>query len=76
MRYGRTVENGFLPCYSVDTEDEARRLLTFACGTNYNGEFVAKELLHEQSAENLKAFGDRLHQMWADHIQVAENARV
>lgn len=60
MRYGRTVEDGFLPVYSVDTEKEARALLVLACETNMNGDFVARELAQEQTIERLFAFGDRL----------------
>ncbi len=46
--------------YSVDTEEEANALLVMACGTNLDGEFVARELASEQTLENLFAFGDRL----------------
>ncbi len=60
MRYGRTVEPGFLPVYSVDSEEEARDLLTLACQTNLDGEYVARELVEEQTLEKLAAFGDRL----------------
>ncbi len=60
VRYGRSVEPGFLPIYSVDTEEEARQLLTLTCQTNLNGEFIAKELIQEQTLGNLYAFGDRL----------------
>ena len=31
-----------------------------ACETNLHGEFIAKELVREQTLENLYAFGDRL----------------
>ena len=60
VRYGRTVPDGYLPVYSVDTEEEAKKLLTFACGTNINGDFIAKQLAHEQTLENLAAFSDWL----------------
>ena len=60
MRYGRIVETGFLPVFSVDTENEARNLLHLSCGTDFNGEFIAKELTQDQSLENLNALGDRL----------------
>lgn len=62
MRFGRTVEDGFLPVYSVDTEEEAKRLLVLACGTNLRNEFVARELGEEQTLENLYAFGKRLEE--------------
>jgi len=62
VRYGRTVpiKKGYLPAFSVDTEEEARSLLVMSCGTNMNGEFVAKELVYEQTLDNLWAFSDRL----------------
>lgn len=60
MRYGRTPEPGFLPIYSVDTEEEAYDLLVLACGRNRYDEFVAEELAQEQTLENLFAFGARL----------------
>jgi len=60
VRFGRTIPEGFLPVYSVDTEEEARQLLVMACSTNVNGEFIARELAHEQTLENLYAFGNRL----------------
>lgn len=66
MRYGRTVEPGFLPVYAVDTEDEARQLLIAACPTNLHNEFVAPELAHEQTLENLDAFGERLARVHAE----------
>ena len=46
--------------YSVGTEKEAKDLITLCCGTNLIGEHIARELVMEQSLENLKAFGDRL----------------
>lgn len=60
MRYGRSVPKGFLPVYSVDTEEEAQDLLVAACATNIDGDFIARELVSEQSIPNLHAFGDRL----------------
>lgn len=70
MRYGRTVENGFLPVFSVDTEADAEELLVAACPRNLHGEFVAEELAQEQTLERLYAFGERLERMW-DEIQNA-----
>lgn len=62
MRYGRSVpfKDGFLPVFSVDTEEEARLLLTMACPRNFDGEFYARELVEEQTLENLEKFGDKL----------------
>lgn len=44
----------------MDTEEEAEKLLAFACPLNHNNEYVAPELTEEQTLENLHAFGDRL----------------
>ena len=63
VRYGRTVEPGFLPVYSVDTEEQARQLLVAACPTNLEHEFIAPELAAEQTLGNLQAFGERLRDL-------------
>lgn len=79
MRYGRSVEKGFLPVYSVDTEEEAEMLLRTACDTNVAGEYVARELVEEQTLENLEAFGARLqsvHERIKEHAARAENEDV
>lgn len=60
VRHGRGVPDGFLPIYSVDTDEEAERLLVLACPTNAAGEFVAPELVEEQTLDNLRLFGRRL----------------
>jgi hypothetical protein len=59
------MPDGFLLVFSVDTEEEAVRLLTVTCPKNYAGEFVARELAQEQTLENLNAFGDRLEAAYA-----------
>jgi hypothetical protein len=48
----------------VDTEEEARELLIAACDKNLQGEFVARELVYDQTIGNLIAFGERLHTVW------------
>lgn len=63
MFYGRRTPPGHLPVYSVDTEEEAEQLLTAACETNYEGEYVARELAEEQTIDNLAAFSERLHRV-------------
>lgn len=64
MRYGAVAPEGFLPVYSVDSEDEAHRLLVLTCSRDYgrggSGEFIARELAREQTIENLEAFSLRL----------------
>lgn len=66
MRFGRSVPgDGFLPVFSVDTEEEAVALLTAACPRDRGtGEFIARELVEEQTLENLYAFGDRLREIY------------
>lgn len=60
MGYGVSVPKGHLPVFSVDTEEEAERLLVLACPRNLKGEFYARELAEEQTLDNLKAFSDKL----------------
>ena len=72
MRYGRSVDPGFLPVYSVDTVREARELLTAACSTNLDGEFIADELAAEQTLHNLYEFGRRLERV---HKRIIEKKR-
>lgn len=49
-----------MPVFSVGDEKEARELLTLACSTNLRGEYVAEELVMEQTLDNLDRFSDRL----------------
>jgi len=62
--YGTVVPEGSLPVYSVDTEEEAKSLLVLACNTNYKGQYIARELVEEQTIDNLFAFGRRLDECW------------
>lgn len=64
MRFGPEVPNGFMPVFSVDTEEDARHLLVLACGRNLQGEFFSRELTQEQSFKNLRVFSDRLAKAW------------
>ena len=70
VRFGRTVEDGALPVYSVGDEKEAKDLLILACETNIHGEHIARELVMNQTLENLRAFSDRLdkaHEVLKEH---------
>lgn len=58
--------------FSVENEEEARRLITLACPTNLAGDYIAPELATEQTLENLDAFSDRLQDIYARFI--AEDA--
>lgn len=60
MEYGTVVPKGALPVYSCKTEAEAKQLLVAACPRSINGDFVAVELVEEQTTENLRKFSDRL----------------
>ena len=55
--------------FTVNNEDEAKRLLTLACPTNLRGEHIAVELANEQTMENLGAFSDRLEGVYAKYIK-------
>ena len=65
MGYGRSCPRGTLPVFSVNTNDEAEKLLSRCCervtyGTDYKVGYIAAELEENQTLANLYAFGDRL----------------
>lgn len=68
MRFGRSVPDGFLPVFRVPTEADAKLLVVSACETNLDGDYIARELAHEQNLDNLDAFSQRLESVW-DRIQ-------
>ncbi len=47
--------------FTCRTEEEARVLVARTCRLNYDNEYVAPELVEEQTLENLAAFSDRLN---------------
>ena len=51
--------------FSVRDANEAEALISLACPLNMNGEYVAPELLQQQSLENLQAFHDRLQSLYS-----------
>ena len=55
--------------FSVENEEEAKLLITLACSTNYSGEYIARELVEEQTLDNLKAFSDRLEDTYDKFIK-------
>ena len=66
MRYGRRAPgNGWLPVFSVGSEEEGVRLLAIACSKNYSGDYVAFDLARSQTLENLESFGRQLAE-WHD----------
>jgi hypothetical protein len=54
-----------LPVFSVDTEEDAKQLITLCCPRDAAGIFYARELAHEQTLENLQAFSDKLARGYA-----------
>jgi hypothetical protein len=70
VTFGRKVPKGHLPVFSVGTEGEAKDLIVLACGTNQWGQYIARELVMDQTLENLQAFSDRLaeaHEVLVKH---------
>ena len=61
--YGVTVPKGSLPAFSVGSRKEAKALIVSACPRTIKGQYVAPELVKEQTLDNLEAFGDRLRKI-------------
>lgn len=53
-------EQGRLPVFSVDTEEEAENLIVATCPMGYDGKYYARELAQEQTLENLYAFSEKI----------------
>lgn len=65
------MQKGFLPVYSVSTEDEAQSLIIATCTRGYeDGQYYAPELIQEQTLENLAAFSNKLDRA---HDRLIEN---
>lgn len=65
MRVGTTCPEGFLPVYSVDTEEEAKTLVILTTSIGPDGEYYAMNLAAAQTLEELEAFAqqvDRAHE--------------
>ena len=60
MRVGQVCPKGFLPIYSVDTEEEAHRLVEITCPRNPDGTYFSRHLAEGQSIERLFEFGEQL----------------
>ena len=58
---------GRLPVFTVNDAEEAERLLTIACPTNFDGEYIAPELVAEQTLDNLEQFSERLNQLYHEN---------
>lgn len=64
VTYGRKCPEGFLPVFSVDSEQEAIDLLTLTCPKNAMGQWFSRELAMNQSLETLDSFSDTLHEAY------------
>ena len=65
MRYGRgALPEGFLPVFSVDTEEEAKELLIATCSRGVDGRYYSDELAREQSLAVLDQFSDKLARVY------------
>lgn len=64
MGFGPKLPPGYLPVFTVDTEEQARMLITLTCPTDPEGNYYARELLQEQTVENLQKFSDKLARAW------------
>jgi hypothetical protein len=62
--YGRVTPEGRLPVFSCDTEEEARQLIIRACPRDEDGNYYARELVDDQTLENLVQFSDKLQECW------------
>lgn len=51
--------------FSVNSEEDARKLLVLACPRDNDGNFYARELAEEQTLENLQVFSDKLAKCYA-----------
>lgn len=66
MRYGDVLPEGFLPVYSTCCEARAEQLLAASCEWRVpdagpgRGDFYARELMREQTLDNLELFSRRL----------------
>ena len=58
------MPDGHLPVFSVNSEDEARRLIVAACPCDADGHYYSRELAEEQTLENLEAFAQRLERIY------------
>lgn len=61
-----------MPVFSVDTEVEAQQLIVMTCPRGLDGKFYARELMEEQTLENLQKFSDQLQRA---HDRLKSNGR-
>ena len=78
VQVGTVCPKGFLPVYSVDTEEDAKMLVTLACPLGLDNLHYAPELVGTSGDERIRkfvAFGKRLvkiHQMMKKRMKKTE----
>ena len=72
--FGSRIPRGRLPVFSVADDEEAQALIVLACERDGAGQYVARELVREQTLENLEAFSTRLDRAH-DHLVKAGHCR-
>ena len=68
------IPEGRLPVFSTDTVQEAKDLITLCCPLDAEGNYYARELVEEQTLDNLQKFSDRLQAGW-EHMQRMKRER-
>ena len=79
MRVGPTRKgppNGFLPVFTVDTEEEARSVVAATCKLGLDGNYFSPELAEEQSLDVLDRFADRCRKAWNDLRRTSRTSKV
>ena len=51
VKYGQVCPEGFLPAYSVDSEEMAKKLVTLCCSMGIDGEYYASELVNPMTGD-------------------------
>lgn len=75
MRYGRSVPSGWLPVFSVDTEEEAKELIILTCQTNHLGEYYSRELALDRTLDTLELFSQKLAHAYPIALQLIAERR-
>jgi len=65
VRFGRgACPDGFLPVFSVDTDEEARKLIVATCSRDADGNYYSHDLAAEQSLERLNYLGEKMERVY------------
>ena len=66
------MPKGFLPVFSVNTEDEAKRLIVATCSRGTDGQYYSAELAMEQTIAMLEQFSRKLERVYSMHCDNIE----